>query len=156
MTLPEVIRAAAEYYEPNDAIGLAGLFVIGLPSILAAVASIAAIVVSVRGQRRGKDRREEDRAVLNDVSEKVNVLPDVQRKVDVVRNNVQNGHSDPLRDDLDRQFAAIHRKVEEKFNEQARDLRAMRNDVRRDIGGIREEIRTERQERIEGDKRRCK
>lgn len=146
MTLAEALRTAAEVYEPNDAIGLAGLFIIGLPGILAAVASIAAIVVSVRGRRRGEDRREEDRAVLRDVSE----------KVDVVRSNVQNGHPDPLREDLDRQFAAIHRKVDEKFDAQARDLRAMGQDVRRDIGGIREEIRTERHERIEGDKRRCK
>lgn len=51
---------------------------------------------------------------------------------------VKNDHSTNLRDDID----------------EIRDLvRDGLTDIRRDIGGLREELRTERLERIEGDRR---
>ncbi|ACE79958.1 hypothetical protein Pukovnik_32 [Mycobacterium phage Pukovnik] len=56
-----------------------------------------------------------------------------------IREQVQNSHGTNLRDDIDE----IHRMVREGLH-----------DIRRDIGGLREELRTERIERIEGDKLR--
>ncbi|AUV61989.1 minor tail protein [Mycobacterium phage SWU2] len=52
-------------------------------------------------------------------------------------NQVQNSHDTNLRDDIDQLSSAIR----EGFQE-----------VRRDIGGLREEVRIERRERIEGDR----
>nr|WP_318276522.1 DUF2746 domain-containing protein [Mycobacterium eburneum] len=60
------------------------------------------------------------------------------RALGQVRDQVKNGHSTPLRADLD------------DFRD---EVRAAFKDVRRDIGGIREELRDERRERIEGDRR---
>lgn len=56
-----------------------------------------------------------------------------------IRDQVQNGHEKPLRVDLD------------DFRD---EMRTGFKDMRRDIGGIREELRDERRERIEGDRRR--
>ncbi|PQM45200.1 hypothetical protein C1Y40_04626 [Mycobacterium talmoniae] len=60
------------------------------------------------------------------------------RTLGTIRDNVQNGHKTPMRSDLD------------DFRD---EVRAAFKDVRRDIGGIREELRDERRERIEGDRR---
>lgn len=111
-----VLTTAADIYEPDNAVGLLGLLIIGLPASLPA---IAALVVVLRGQRKGRQRRDQDRAVL-----------------DVVRDNVQNGHPDPLRADLDRQFASLHTRLDE----QGRDIRGIRTDV----GGIRGDAREDR------------
>lgn len=58
-----------------------------------------------------------------------------------IRSEVVNGHGDgpSLRDDVDE----LRKLITDGFTE-----------VRRDIGGIRHEVRTEREERIEGDRRR--
>lgn len=57
------------------------------------------------------------------------------RSLLAVRKQVENGHGSNLRDDLDSIMVALR-------------------DLKRDVGGLREEMRTERLERIEGDRRR--
>ncbi|UJD20960.1 hypothetical protein SEA_HARRYHOUDINI_32 [Mycobacterium phage HarryHoudini] len=61
------------------------------------------------------------------------------KTLETVREHVANSHKTNLRDDID----DLSRLVREGFAE-----------TRRDIGGLREELRTERIERIEGDKLR--
>lgn len=104
---------ASEAYEPNDAVGLAGLFIIGLPALISAVLAGLALW-----------------------RQQVNA-----RKVDDVAAGVRetNSRPTPMRGDID---------------EMRGEMRAGFLQMTRDIGGLREEIRTERTERIEGDKRR--
>ncbi|AOT25773.1 hypothetical protein SEA_TORTELLINI_28 [Mycobacterium phage Tortellini] len=143
--LRSAINAAAEVaYKPDDGIDLLGLLIIYAPAWLPALGTLAVVV---HGQRKGRDRRDEDRAVLADMSE----------KVEVVKREVKNDHPDDqnMRDQIDRIEQAVHA--------QGQDIRAQGEDIReirqrqieqgRDIGGIREEIRTERKERIAGDRR---
>lgn len=59
--------------------------------------------------------------------------------IDATLDQVRNSHNTNLRDDID---------------EIARELRAGFNEVRTDLRGIRDELRQERVERIEGDRRR--
>ncbi|AIK67747.1 minor tail protein [Mycobacterium phage Piro94] len=61
------------------------------------------------------------------------------KTLETVREHVANSHKTNLRDDIDE----INRSLQAGFCE-----------IRRDIGGLREELRTERIERIEGDKLR--
>ncbi|AZF93416.1 minor tail protein [Mycobacterium phage Centaur] len=61
------------------------------------------------------------------------------KTLETVREHVANSHTTNLRDDID----DLARTVREGFME-----------TRRDIGGLRDELRTERIERIEGDKLR--
>lgn len=64
---------------------------------------------------------------------------DQTRTADAVLNEVKNDHATNLRDDIDGLAKAI---------------RVGFAEVRVDINGLREELRTERVERIEGDRRR--
>ncbi|QDK01134.1 minor tail protein [Mycobacterium phage Purky] len=116
--LRSAINAAAEVYNPDDATDLLGLVIIGLPASLPA---IAALWVTVRGQRKGRERARR-----------------IDAKTDEIHEQVVNTHDTNLRADFD-------------------ELRDLVTDgfrrVERDIGGMREEIRTERKERIAGDKR---
>ncbi|AKF14196.1 minor tail protein [Mycobacterium phage Luchador] len=66
-----------------------------------------------------------------------------------IKNQVSNDHSTNLRDDIDELVLAV-RQVVEKVADVKVDVR----DVKSDIGGLREELRTERVERIEGDRLR--
>lgn len=66
----------------------------------------------------------------------------VTKTLGAVHDNVQNGHDTPLRADLDQMMSKLDYVI-----------RAQRAQGK-DIAGIREEIRTERIERITGDKRR--
>lgn len=111
------INTASEVYEPSDAIGLAGLFIIALPAIISAV--LAGIAL---WRQRTTDKK------VDDVKADVHCRPTPMR-----------GDLDDLREDLDTMR-----------EEQRRGFLQMS----RDIGGLREELRTERVERIEGDKRR--
>lgn len=138
MTLADVLGAAAEVaYKPDDGIDLLGLLIIYAPAWLPALGTLAVVV---HGQRKGRDRRNEDRAVLADMHE----------KVEVVKREVKNDHPDDqnMRDQIDR--------IEQAVSTQGEDIREIRQrqiEQGRDIGGIREELRTERKERIEGDER---
>nr|WP_165964933.1 DUF2746 domain-containing protein [Mycobacterium eburneum] len=62
-----------------------------------------------------------------------------------VREQVKNSHETNLRDDLD----SLRVEMRAGFDE----MRTAHKETRRDIGGIREELRDERRERIEGDRR---
>lgn len=118
--IADVLRSAAEVYNPDDATDLLGLVIIGLPASLPA---IAALWVTVRGQRKGRERARR-----------------VDAKTTEIHQHVVNTHDTNMREDLD----------------ELRDLVANGfKRIERDIGGIREEIRTERKERIAGDRRRC-
>lgn len=113
----ESLWIASEAYEPDDAVGLAGLFIIGLPASISAVLAGLAL-----WRQRGTERKVDDVAAgVQETNRSVNCRPT------------------PMRADL-----------EEMRNEMLAGFRQ----VGRDIGGLREEIRTERVERIEGDKRR--
>ncbi|AZV00825.1 minor tail protein [Mycobacterium phage Malec] len=61
------------------------------------------------------------------------------KELGVIKEHVANSHTTNLRDDIDE----LNRMVREGFTE-----------TRKDIGGLREELRTERIERIEGDRLR--
>lgn len=122
--LDATVNTASEVYEPNDAIGLAGLFIIALPSIISAV--LAGIAL---WRQKTTDKKVDDvKAGVQETNRSVNCRPTPMR-----------GDLDDLREDFDTMR-----------EEQRRGFQA----VSRDIGGLREEIRTERLERIEGDKRR--
>ncbi|QKY79206.1 hypothetical protein SEA_RAYMOND7_27 [Mycobacterium phage Raymond7] len=124
-TLHSAVDVAAELYEPDDTIGLLGLVVANGGSIIAAIGTIVVGVITVRGQRKGRDRWSHDRETLREIHEETV--------------NSHRGKSN-MREDLD----------------ELRDLVANGfKRIERDIGGIREEIRTERKERIAGDRRRC-
>lgn len=72
----------------------------------------------------------------------------VTKTLGAVRDNVQNGNPTPMREDIDLMMTKIDHVIATQ-REQGKDISAQR----KDIAGIREEIRTERLERIEGDKR---
>lgn len=112
-----VVLLASEAYEPNDAVGLAGLFIIGLPALISAVLAGLAL-----WRQQVNARKVDDVAAgVRETNRSVNCRPT------------------PMRGDID---------------EMRGEMRAGFLQMTRDIGGLREEIRTERTERIEGDKRR--
>jgi len=112
-----VVLLASEAYEPNDAVGLAGLFIIGLPALISAVLAGLAL-----WRQQVNARKVDDVAAgVRETNRSVNCRPT------------------PMRGDID---------------EMRSEMRAGFRQMTRDIGGLREEIRTERTERIEGDKRK--
>ncbi|AMS01735.1 minor tail protein [Mycobacterium phage Brocalys] len=119
----ESVREAVDAaYQPDDGIDLIGLLIIGLPSTIAAIGTGIVGVLTVRGQRKGRERARQ-----------------IDAKTDEIHEQTVNTHDTNMRDDLDE----IRDLVRDGFKQ-----------VQRDIGGLREELRTERLERIEGDKRR--
>lgn len=70
-----------------------------------------------------------------------------EQKHDAVLYEVRNSHRTNLRDDLD----LLKDLVQDGFSETRKDHASTRDDIR----GLREEIRTERFERIEGDRQRA-
>lgn len=130
MSLVEVLRTAAETpppYDPKDTTDLIGLALIYvLPALIAAAVGIASLVVTVRGQRKGKYRRDQDREVLDDVAQ----------KVDVVRDEVKNDHvDDNLRDQIDRLESGMRH-----LTGTVSEIRARQIDHGNDIGGIRDDV----------------
>ena len=120
MTLAEVLRTAAEQFNPDDGIDLAGMLIVASPGIIAAVGTIILGVITVRGQRKGKERWKGDRKMLNDVHRQtVNDHPEEEN----------------MREQLDRmeqQQRALRGDVHE--------VRARQIDQGRDIGGIRDDV----------------
>ena len=84
ISLWDAVQIAAEVYEPDDAVGLAGLFVIGLPALVTAVLSG---VVLYR-------QRENSRSIGMSVEQ-------VRSDVGDVKDQVKNGHTTPMRADMD-------------------------------------------------------
>lgn len=114
MTLSEVLRTAAEMYDPVDSVDLIGLFLIfGLPALIAAAGTIIGIWLTARGQKKGAAQARKMDAktteiheqTVNDHAAKSNMRDDI----DEIRNIV--------RDIADRQTANNH------------DIRGIRSDV---------------------------
>lgn len=100
--------------DPVDGTDLLGLFIIGLPASLPAV---AALLVVLRGQHRGRKRWAHARAVLAGVDE----------KVDAVTYQVKNDYGDDsnLRDQID-DIHALVRDVSAEVRDMRGDLRVAR------------------------------
>lgn len=98
--LQSVVHAAAEIYEPDDGIGLAGLLIIGLPTTITAAGTVWVLV------RQRKTETKVDRT-----EGKVDT---VQQGIDATNKQVVNGHgnADPLRKDLDVKFAEMGEKLD--------------------------------------------
>jgi len=131
------MNLAAEVYEPDDWFGVLGLGVITLPNL------VLAVLGALLWRRQKSDTAR------------------VEQKVDTIKDNVQNGHQDPLRVDLDKKFDALDQKVDDKFStvhevlayhgRDIRDIRADLHDLGRSLVDERDaRIRlTDRVERIE-------
>ena len=134
MTLAEVFRTAAEQFDPSDGIDLIGMLIVALPAIIAAFLTGWVGIITVRGQRRGRERRKEDREVLDDMA----------GKVDVVKREVRNDHGDDqnLRDQIDRMERQQTRMVEAitDLAGTVAEVRGRQIDHGLDIGGIREDV----------------
>ncbi|ASR77136.1 minor tail protein [Mycobacterium phage MyraDee] len=100
-------------YNPETFLDLIPYFLVGLPAIIAAWATL-------RGQHKTKAMHQENKEAT-----------------EALRYEVTNDHSTNIRHDIDE----IHALISGGFHE-----------VRKDIGGLREELRTERLERIAGDR----
>lgn len=94
----EALHKATEIYEPNDAVGIVGLIIIGMPTLLTAAGTVWVLV------RQGKAEKKID---------------GVAGGVDQTNKQVVNGHgkADPLRVDLDNKFAALDASLTERFAE---------------------------------------
>ena len=127
MTLAEVFRTAAEQFDPSDGIDLIGMLITITPSIIAAVGVIIVGVITVRGQKRGRERWKGDRKMLNDVHRQtVNDHPEEEN----------------MREQLDRieqKQNALHGQVSEMRSRQIDQGRNI-GDIRADIGGIRDDV----------------
>lgn len=142
--LIDSLRAAVEPspYNPDDTTDLIGLALIyGFPSLIAAIAGTATAVITVRGQRKGKDKRQEDRAVLDEVSKKVT---DVTTDVKAVRRQVNNDHPEEenLRDQMDymqRQNDLLTDLIKGQ-NTVLEEIKSRQDDHGRDIRGIRTDV----------------
>ena len=92
--------------------------------LIIATPALVAAVATLWGQRR----RASDQAIN-------------KQSGDAILSEVRNKHSTNLRDDID----VVTRTAKESLSGQA--------DIRRDIAGLREELRNERLDRIEGDRK---
>jgi hypothetical protein len=99
-SIADAVSNATADYQSADMIDVLGLLISNLPAIIAAVAGCSVLVVAIRGQRKGKDKRQEDRPVLDGVSKKVT---GVTTDVKAVRRQVNNDHPEEenLRDQMD-------------------------------------------------------
>ncbi|AEN79887.1 hypothetical protein SEA_PURGAMENSTRIS_27 [Mycobacterium phage Purgamenstris] len=162
-TLRSAVDAAAELYEPDDTIGLLGLVVANGGSIIAAIGTIVVGVITVRGQRKGRDRWSSDRETLREIHEetvnshrgKSNMREDLDKVLDGITalqhgQELQAAAITALQQGQEAQAAAVS---ELRRGQDAQTVAT--RDLQRDVGGIREEIRTERRERIAGDERNC-
>lgn len=113
MTLAEVLRTAAERFNPDDGIDLLGMAIDNLPAIISAVGVIIVGIITVRGQKRGRARARRTDAMtdeihaqtVNDHISKSNLRDDIDEIRDLVK------------DMSDRQIAYGH------------DIRGIRADV---------------------------
>jgi len=131
------IAKAAEVYEPNDAVGLVGLLIIGLPTTITAVGTVFVLV----RQHKTKGQVETLQQHVADVQQGVAT---VQQGVVETKNQVVNGHPQPLRVDLDRQFADVIENVQALHNEVG--------GLRHEVGGMRTDIAVEQGARREANR----
>ena len=116
----------APAYEPTGPLGLIPWIVYALPFLLLAW-----------GQWRQK----------REAKHQGNKVDQIQKTVSTVRDNVQNGHQTLMRDDLDGLLAGI-KSIRDKQDEHGKSMVG----VHRRLDQIAEDLSTERQERIAGDK----
>lgn len=74
-------------------------------------------------------------------------MAEVKDDVKAIREQTENDHHSNMRTDIDKVLSGITR-IEMRQNQQANEI----HEARRDIGGLREEMRTERTERAEADR----
>ena len=112
-------------YEPDTLIGLAGL----------AIITLANLAISLQGNRKAGN---------------------AERQAGNAERQLQNGSEGLFRDVFDG-FMKEQREQREELHkfmkEQREELRDELHGLSREIGGLREEVRTERKERIAGDQR---
>ncbi|MEC4837541.1 hypothetical protein R2362_23965 [Mycobacteroides chelonae] len=81
-------------------------------------------------------------------------MAEVTDDVKAIREQTENDHETNMRADFDKALVGIEKaldgitRIEMRQNQQGNDLQ----EARRDIGGLREEMRTERNERAEADR----
>jgi len=112
-------------------------------------------LVLIVGYMLWRDRRADKK--LAGVGKRVD---GVGKRLDEVHEQTNNRHDTNLRDDVDKSIsvgesaAASGAVTVRALGDFREEVRAGFKKIERDIGGIREEMRTERIERIEGDRRR--
>lgn len=116
----------APAYEPTGLFGLLPWLLYSLPFLLLAW-----------GQWRQK----------RESKHQGNKVDQIQKTVSTVRDNVQNGHKTLMREDLDGLLAGI-KSIRDKQDEHGKSMVR----VHRRLDQIAEDLSTERQERIAGDK----
>lgn len=122
-------------FHPDDWKDVFVYLIVGIPAIIAAVG----VVLNARNQRASHKSQTET--------------------ADAVLEEVKNDHTTNLRDDIDGLFDAM-RLITEMKDHNSSSLRELRGELREgfreihvDISGVREELRMERLERIDGDRR---
>lgn len=113
MTLAEALHAAAEQFDPSDGIDLLGMLITITPSIIAAIGVIIVGVITVKGQRRGRDRAKKTDA-----------------KTDAIHEQTVNDHASKsnLRDDID-EIRDIVKDIADRQTANGHDIRGIRTDV---------------------------
>ena len=86
-----VIITASEVYEPRNGYGLVGLLIIGLPALITAAGTVWVLI-----RQRGVRERVEQ----------------VAQGVEKTNKQVVNGHTQPMRNDLDEKFDALGQTVD--------------------------------------------
>lgn len=133
-SLADAINEATADYQPDDLIDVLGLLVSNAPAIIAAIAGCSALVVAIRGQKKGVARWKRDRKLLDDVHKQT-----------------VNDHAeeDNFREQVDRMEAmqkrqeAAQKRTEEKIdalNQRQAEMRELQIDHGKDIGGIRDDV----------------
>ncbi|WP_078321148.1 DUF2746 domain-containing protein [Mycobacteroides chelonae] len=85
-------------------------------------------------------------------------MAEVTDDVKAIREQTENDHETNMRVDLDKTLVGIEKalnginRIEMRQNQQGNELQELGREVSRDIGGLREEMRTERSERAEADR----
>jgi len=134
----EALRAAAEATtDPDSPLDLLALFIVGMPASLPA---IAALWVTIRGQKRGRERWDHDTEKLTEIHE------------ETVNSHKGKGNLRDQIDALETKVDEVETKVDEVVGGIAK-LEQGHRELRRDLNGIREDLRQERADRIEGDRR---
>lgn len=129
MTWAEVLHSAADTFNPDDGIDLAGMAIVALPSIIAAVGTVVVGVLTVRGQKKGAARAGR-----------------IDAKTDEIHEQTVNDHMSKsnLRDDID-EIRELVKDISDRQVDQSRDIRGLRQDVGELRGEDRSAARAQRE-----------
>lgn len=111
MSLVEAFRTAAEQFNPDDGIDLAGMLIVALPATIAAIGTVIVGGLTVRGQRAGRARARK-----------------IDAKTDAIHEQTVNTHNTNMRDDLD-EIRDMVKVISARQIDQGRDIRGLRTDV---------------------------